>query len=79
MLPVTEARALWITAPGKVEIRRETLPDPRPDEMALTTLASGISRGTEALVLAGRVPPGQHAAMRAPLMAGDFTIPVKYG
>jgi threonine dehydrogenase-like Zn-dependent dehydrogenase len=43
------------------------------------TLASGISRGTEALVFAGRVPPGQYQTMRAPLMGGAFPFPVKYG
>jgi threonine dehydrogenase-like Zn-dependent dehydrogenase len=43
------------------------------------TLSSGISRGTEATVFAGRVPPSQYAVMRAPLMAGDFPFPVKYG
>ncbi len=45
----------------------------------MRTLASGVSRGTEALVFAGRVPPSQHEAMRAPLMAGQFPFPVKYG
>jgi threonine dehydrogenase-like Zn-dependent dehydrogenase len=43
------------------------------------TLASGVSRGTEALVFAGRVPPSQYQTMRAPLMAGEFPFPVKYG
>ncbi|HET9018058.1 MAG TPA: zinc-binding alcohol dehydrogenase, partial [Acetobacteraceae bacterium] len=43
------------------------------------TLASGISRGTEAIVFQGRVPPSQYQAMRAPLMGGAFPFPVKYG
>ena len=42
-------------------------------------LASGVSRGTEALVWSGHVPPGQFEAMRAPLMGGSFPFPVKYG
>jgi threonine dehydrogenase-like Zn-dependent dehydrogenase len=42
-------------------------------------VASGISRGTEALVFAGRVPPSQYQAMRSPLMSGAFPFPVKYG
>jgi threonine dehydrogenase-like Zn-dependent dehydrogenase len=42
-------------------------------------LASGISRGTERLVLQGRVPESQWQAMRAPLQEGDFPFPVKYG
>ena len=45
----------------------------------MRTLASGVSRGTEALVFAGRVPPSQYQAMRAPLMGGAFPFPVKYG
>nr|WP_246513957.1 zinc-binding alcohol dehydrogenase [Neoroseomonas soli] len=53
---------------------------PRAAEQALVrTLATGISRGTERLVLAGRVPESQRAAMRAPLQQGDFPFPVKYG
>ncbi len=76
---MTVARALWIVAPGRAELRTETLRAPASGEMLFTTLASGISRGTEALVLAGRVPPSQHAAMRAPMMAGAFPFPVKYG
>ena len=73
------ARALWATAPGQCEIREETLPVPAPDQVLVRTLASGISRGTERLVLSGHVPPSQHATMRAPLQAGDFPFPVKYG
>jgi threonine dehydrogenase-like Zn-dependent dehydrogenase len=45
----------------------------------IRALASGVSRGTEALVFAGRVPRLQFDAMRAPLMAGTFPFPVKYG
>jgi threonine dehydrogenase-like Zn-dependent dehydrogenase len=42
-------------------------------------LASGVSRGTEALVFAGRVPAAQYGAMRAPMMGGTFPFAVKYG
>ena len=76
---MTAARAFWTVAPGRGEIRTETLPPPGPGEQGLRTLASGISRGTEALVFAGRVPPSQYGAMRAPLMGGEFPFPVKYG
>jgi threonine dehydrogenase-like Zn-dependent dehydrogenase len=76
---MTQARAFWTVAPGRGEIRAEPLPPPAPDQLRLRTLATGISRGTESLVFAGRVPPSQHATMRAPLMAGDFPFPVKYG
>lgn len=73
------ARALWTVAPGRAEIREEALSSPGPDEAMVRGLASGISRGTERLVLEGRVPASQWAAMRAPLMAGGFPFPVKYG
>lgn len=40
---------------------------------------SGISRGTERLVLAGAVPAAERARMRAPHQEGEFPFPVKYG
>src|SRR5690348_6435471 len=76
---MTEARALWITAPGQTELRRQELPPASDDLLLVRTLASGISRGTESLVFHGRVPESQYAAMRAPLMDGAFPFPVKYG
>jgi NADPH:quinone reductase-like Zn-dependent oxidoreductase len=76
---VTEALAFWTVAPGEGALRRETLAPPGPGECRVRTLASGVSRGTEALVFAGRVPPSQYQAMRAPLMGGAFPFPVKYG
>ena len=77
---MTLARAFWTVAPGQGEIRTETLPAaPPPDHLRLRALATGISRGTESLVFAGRVPPSQYATMGAPLMAGAFPFPVKYG
>ncbi len=76
---MTTARAFWTIAPGQGEIRTEPLPPPLPGQLRLTTLATGISRGTESLVFAGHVPPSQYAVMGAPLMAGSFPFPVKYG
>ena len=74
------ARALWTVAPGVAEIREEALPPlPGPEAALVRTLATGVSRGTERLVLQGRVPRSQWGAMRAPLMAGEFPFPVKYG
>jgi threonine dehydrogenase-like Zn-dependent dehydrogenase len=73
------ARAFWATAPGQGEIREETLPTPAPHQVLVRCLASGISRGTERLVFNGHVPHSQWASMRAPLQAGEFAFPVKYG
>ncbi len=72
-------RAFWLRAPGEGEIRPAELPEPGPDDVVVRTLYSGVSRGTEALVFRGGVPPSQHAAMRAPFQEGEFPGPVKYG
>ncbi|ONI85463.1 dehydrogenase [Saccharothrix sp. ALI-22-I] len=74
-----KARALWFTSSGKSEIRSVVLPEPGPGEVLVRTLYSGISRGTETLVLRGGVPENQHDVMRAPFQEGDFPWPVKYG
>jgi Zn-dependent alcohol dehydrogenase len=76
---VNEARALWTVAANRCELRTETLPEPSADQRLIRTTATGISRGTERLVLMGRVPQSQHATMRCPLQQGDFPFPVKYG
>ncbi len=73
------ARALWTVAPGRAALRNEPLAAPGPGDALVRTLASGISRGTEALVLRGRVPESQWSAMRCPRMGGAFPYPVKYG
>lgn len=74
-----EARAFWIVAPGRGEIRPETLPAPSPDAVVVRALYSGISRGTEATVFQGRVPVSEYQRMRAPFQVGEFPVPVKYG
>ena len=73
------AQALWYVAPGQAEIREERLAAPRPGEVRVRALFGALSRGTEALVLAGRVPDSEFERMRAPFMGGSFPFPVKYG
>jgi hypothetical protein len=73
------AHAFWIAAPGRGELRQETLPARGADDVLVRAVASGISRGTESLVFRGLVPESQHRAMRCPFQAGDFPAPVKYG
>ena len=76
---MSEARAFWTVAPGRGELRSESLPDPGPDEVLVRTLYSGVSRGSETLVFTGRVPVSQAETMRAPHQAGALPGPVKYG
>jgi threonine dehydrogenase-like Zn-dependent dehydrogenase len=73
------AEAFWITGPGRAEIRTETLPAPGPEDVLVTTLYTGISRGTESLVFDGEVPTSEYKRMRAPFQRGEFPAPVKYG
>lgn len=73
------ARAFWVTGPGRGELRAEAIAAPGPGEVLVETRWSAISRGTESLVFQGRVPPSEHARMRAPHQVGDFPAPVKYG
>ena len=72
-------RAYWVTAPGRGELRDAVIVGPAAGEVLVHALYSGISRGTEALVLGGRVPASQYTTMRAPFQEGDFPAPVKYG
>lgn len=73
------ARALWYVAPGKVELRTAPLKPPGPGEALVRTQWSGVSRGTERLVLSGSVGPSEWERMRAPLQEGQLPFPVKYG
>lgn len=75
----SEASAFWVVAPGQGELRTAPLPAVQPGEVLVRTLFSGVSRGTEALVFRGEVPPAEHARMRAPFQEGEFPGPVKYG
>lgn len=74
-----QGHAWWITGPGAGEIRPAAVAQPGAGDVAVHTLFSGISRGTESLVFGGRVPPDQFGQMRAPFQEGEFPGPVKYG
>ncbi len=73
------ARSLWYVRTGAVEIRQAPLPPLTPDKVQVRAHFTGVSRGTERLILNGLVPPHEHQRMRAPLQEGDFPFPVKYG
>lgn len=78
-MPPILAKAFWIQSPGHGALCEESLPVPRDDEALVKARFSGISRGTEALVFAGRVPVSEYQRMRAPFQEGDFPGPLKYG
>jgi len=74
-----ETEALWLMAPGRAAIRAQPVPAPQAGEVRVRARYSALSRGSEALVYRGEVPPSQYQAMRAPFQEGDFPAPVKYG
>ncbi len=79
MATSAQAQALWYTAPGKAEIRPEPVPALPDGHVRVRAVASALSRGTERLVFAGKVPESEYERMRAPFMSGAFPFPVKYG
>jgi threonine dehydrogenase-like Zn-dependent dehydrogenase len=78
-VPETEARAFWVVAPGRGEIRTQPLRSLASGELLVRSLASAISRGSESLVFRGEVPESEWRRMRCPFQEGEFPAPVKYG
>ena len=74
-----DAEALVYAAPDLALIERVELGPMAQGEVEVRTRFSGLSRGTERLVFAGRVPESEYARMRAPFQVGDFPFPVRYG
>lgn len=72
-------QALWIRGPGQADLHDETIVAPGPGYALVEARFGAISRGTERLVLDGRVPRSEWARMRCPHQAGEFSFPVKYG
>jgi NADPH:quinone reductase-like Zn-dependent oxidoreductase len=77
--PELRGEALWYVGPGKAEIRSERVAPLPAGHVRVRAVASALSRGTERLVFAGRVPESEYERMRAPFMDGAFPFPVKYG
>jgi threonine dehydrogenase-like Zn-dependent dehydrogenase len=73
------ARALFHTAPRRVEIRQ--LPPPRPavGEVLVRTRCSGISGGTERLVYRGEIPADLALDDTIDALGGTFAYPFAYG
>lgn len=77
--PPQMSRAVWYTSPGVVELRSSPLGSVALGQVLVRTAFSGISRGTERLILSGSVGRQEWDRMRAPLQEGNFPFPVKYG
>lgn len=73
------AKALWYVAPGMLQLQVDTLLPVTEGNVRIRMAFSGISRGTERLILQGAVPESEYQSMRAPFQSGDFPFPIKYG
>jgi 2-desacetyl-2-hydroxyethyl bacteriochlorophyllide A dehydrogenase len=73
------ARALFHTAPRRVEIRELPTPHPSAGEVVVSTLFSGISGGTERLVYRGEVPEDLALDDTIDALGGAFRYPFPYG
>jgi threonine dehydrogenase-like Zn-dependent dehydrogenase len=73
------ARALFHTAPRRVEIRELPAPRPAAGEVLVRTLSSGISGGTERLVYRGEIPADLALDDTIDALGGTFSYPFAYG
>src|SRR6185436_16291899 len=85
-VPMTTARTVWFEraagggSPFAVAVVRQApLGAPGPGEVRVRSICSGVSAGTERLVLRGEVPPEVRALMALPPMRGTFDLPIAYG
>lgn len=69
-------KTLYFTAPREVELREESLPALKPDEVLVETVCSAISAGTEMLVYRGQFP---HIKETYDRYSNDLEYPLAYG
>lgn len=62
-----------------MEARTETLREPAPGELAVQTLCSSISAGTELLIYRGQFPGDLSVDDNIPALQGAFCYPLHYG
>ncbi|MGR9071927.1 MAG: zinc-dependent alcohol dehydrogenase [Gammaproteobacteria bacterium] len=74
-----EARAVFHTAPGRVELKNIPLPQPKGGEVLIRTQFSAVSPGTEAMIFSGRFPQGASLDATISSLRGGFDYPFRYG
>ncbi|MDZ7745483.1 MAG: zinc-binding alcohol dehydrogenase [Halobacteriales archaeon] len=74
-----DARRLYFTSPGEVEVRSVTLDPPGEGEVVVETAESGISPGSELLVYRGEFPEETAVDETIEALAGTFEYPLPYG
>lgn len=72
------SKSLWFYGPKQVKIETEIL-QCQEGQVVIKSLYSGISLGTESLVLNGQVPNEIAQLMKIKYQRGSFHFPIKYG
>ncbi len=72
-------QALYFTAPHKVEVREEPLPNIPAGLLLVQSICSAISPGTEMLLYRGQMPAGMAADATIEALSGELSYPLKYG
>ena len=73
------ARAVEFVAPRRVAVVPIDVSEPRPGELRVRTLWSGISAGTELLAYRGELDPDLPLDERIGALGGTFRYPFRYG
>lgn len=74
-----ENASVVFTAPRTVEVTKDPLPVPAPDEVLVRSVLSGISAGSELLVFRGEAPAATEADATIEALSGTLAYPVQYG
>ena len=75
-----KSQSLWLIKKNKPKILSKDIYYKKNDKTVLVkTLYSGVSKGTESLVMSGKVHKSQYEIMRCPFQDGTFSFPIKYG
>jgi 2-desacetyl-2-hydroxyethyl bacteriochlorophyllide A dehydrogenase len=72
-------KSLYFEGPGRVKIRESSISGPNSGEVAVKTLFSAISAGTESLVYRGEWPQELTVDESISSLRGGFSYPLKYG
>ncbi|MEF8799898.1 MAG: zinc-binding alcohol dehydrogenase [Halolamina sp.] len=73
------ARTLYFTEPGRIDLHDEPLEPPTGDDLLIETAASGISAGSELLVYRGEFPDSVPVDETIDALDGGFEYPLAYG
>jgi 2-desacetyl-2-hydroxyethyl bacteriochlorophyllide A dehydrogenase len=72
-------QSVVFVAPGRVELREDTLPPVGPGQVLVETEVSALSAGTEMLVYRGQMPRGMAVDETIDALSGEFQYPLTYG